>query len=807
MRTLTADLRFAFRMMRKAPFVTAVALLSLALGIGANATVYAWLRGAVLRPLGGVADQGRIVVLSTVTQNRQLIEVSYPDYRDFLEGQHQAELAASRTEPVSWRGEGPPQRIWAEAASGNFFQVAGVQPALGRLLQPSDDKQGQPVVAVLGNAFWRDRLAGDPGIVGKSLRLNGLDALVIGVAAEGFQAAPEGGISMDVFVPLKPFQLAMGRGVENRDTRNLKIMGRLAPGAGVPQAQSAMEALAKDLALKYPDEDRGLGVKVAPLSEAPWGSQGVLAPALRLLLVAVALILLLACANVASLLLTRAVGRQQEFSIRAALGAGRGRLARQMLTESVLLGLLGGALGLVASIWATGLLQHLMPPTDKPISLHAGLDGSVLAFSLFVSLAAGLLLGCLPILTSRLTPSAEALKEGGARATSSPRARRWLGALVVGEMALATMLLAGAGLTIRSLNHASDVKLGFDPSHVLLAGIELNAAAYPHAKVAAFTHQVLDRLKATPGVEDAAFGTFAPLGLEGGSWEDLSFEGYTPGPDESLKLYGNALSPGYFSTLRIPILEGRDFNDQDRRDTQLVIILSEAAAHRYFPNGALGHRVKQGEDWRTVVGVAADIKVHHLAETPQSFAYYPLTQWYTTGLTLHVRTAGNPSAILPAVRQTVADADPDLPIVALPMTDYLQASTLLLRMAASLLAMLGALALLLACLGIFAVMSFSVAQRRQEMGVRMALGAAPRQLLALVLSEGMLLAGLGAFLGILAMALVAPAMSPLLLQVNPRDPATLLGVPLVLLTVAFAACALPAFRASRTDPAAALHSA
>jgi len=481
-KTLTADLSFAFRMMRKAPFVTAVALLSLALGIGANATVYAWLRGAVLRPLGGVADQGRIVVVSTVAQNKQLIEVSYPDYRDFTEGQHQAELAASRTEPVSWRGNGAPQRIWAEAATGNFFQVAGVNPALGRLLQPADDQEGRPVVAVLGHAFWRNRLAGDPAIVGKSLRVNGLDMQVVGVAAEGFQAAPEGGVSMDLFVPLKPFQQAMGRGLDDRDTRNLKLMGRLAPGAGVAQAQAAVASVAAELARKYPDNDRGMGARVTPLSEAPWGSQGVLAPALRVLLVAVALILLLACANVASLLLTRAVGRQQEFSIRAALGAGRARLARQMLTESVLLGLLGGALGLFASIWTTGLLQHLLPPTDKPVSLHAGLDASVLAFSLLVSLGAGLLLGCLPILTSRLTPSADALKEGGARATSSPRARRWLGALVVGEMALATVLLAAAGLMIRSLDHASEVKLGFDPAHVLLAGVELNSTAYPSAK-------------------------------------------------------------------------------------------------------------------------------------------------------------------------------------------------------------------------------------------------------------------------------------------------------------------------------------
>jgi predicted permease len=342
---------------------------------------------------------------------------------------------------------------------------------------------------------------------------------------------------------------------------------------------------------------------------------------------------------------------------------------------------------------------------------------------------------------------------------------------------------------------------------VLLAGIELNAAAYPPAKAAAFTRQVLDRLRATPGVESAAFGTFAPLGLEGGSWEDLSFEGYTPAPDESLKLYGNTLSPGYFSTLRIPILEGRDFNDQDRRDSQPAIILSEAAARRYFPNGALGHRVKQGDDWRTVVGVAADIKVHHLAEPPQAFAYYPLTQRHTTGLTLHVRASGNPAALLPAVRQAVADADPDQPLVALPMADYLKASTLLLRMAASLLALLGGLALLLACLGIFAVMSFSVAQRGQEMGVRMALGAAPKQLLSLVLSEGMLLAGAGALIGLLLIALVAPGMGPLLVQVSPRDPLTLAGVPLLLLAVAFMACALPALRASRTNPAAALHSA
>lgn len=801
------DLRFALRMLKKAPVATAAALLSLALGIGANATVYAWLRTAVLRPLTGVADQSRLVVLSTTTEEKRPIEVSYPDYRDFTEGQHQADYSACRVLTVSLKTGAVPTRGWIEAVSGNFFRVAGAQPFLGRLLEPRDDQEGQPVVAVLGHGFWVRQLGSDPGVVGRSLRINGLDAQIVGVAAEDFHCAPEGGMVMDAFLPLQPFTRSMGWRLDNRYNRNLKLMGRLAPGAGVEQARAAAEAVARDLQSKYPDSNQGMGVRVVELSRAPWGSQGVLRPVLSVFLAAVLLILLLACANVASLLLTRAVGRQQELSIRAALGAGRNRLVRQLLTESVLLGLLGGALGLLACLWTTGLLVNIIPPTDKPVQLHLGMDASVLLFTLLISLAAGLLLGWLPVLASRLEPSPDCLKEGGARATSGPRARRWLGLLVAGEMALATVLLAGAGLMVRSLDHARQVKLGFEPSHVLLAGLEPDPTTYSDARTVAFAKASLERIRALPGVESAAYGTYAPLGLETGSWEDLAFEGYVPGPGESMKIYDNVLTPGFFSTLRTPLVEGRDFSDQDDEKGQPVIILSQAAARRYFPGGALGRRVRQGGEWRTVVGVAADTKIHTLTEAPQPYAYFPLAQWRTTGLTLYVRTSGSPAALEPALREALASVDPELPPVVLPLESYLQASTMLMRMAASLLALLGILALGLACLGIFAVMSFSVAQRGQELGVRVALGARPGQLLSLVLSEGMLLAGGGALAGLLLTALLAPALGPLLVEVSPLDPATLVAVPLALLSVAFAACALPALRASRVDPAVALRSA
>ncbi|HEU4950751.1 MAG TPA: ADOP family duplicated permease [Holophagaceae bacterium] len=807
MQAFLADLAFAIRMMRKTPFLTLVAILSLALGLGANTTVYAWLRGAVLRPLSAVPSQERLVVVSTLAPDGKPLEVSHPDFRDLTDGVRSARLAASRTFPVGWQGEGPARRIWANAATGSYFQVAGIRPALGRLLQPADDQPGQPVVAVLGYGFWRRSLAGDPTIVGRSLRLDGADVTVVGIAQEGFLSAPEGGVAMDVFVPLSPWVRSQGRALLDRGTRNLKVLGRLAPGAGLAQVQAEASAVSTVLAERYPEDHRGLGFQVTPLSRAPWGSQGVLAPTLRILLAAVGLVLLLACANVASLLLTRTVGRQQEFAVRAALGAGRARLARQLMTEGLLLGLAGGGAGLLAALWARGLLQRMIPPTDKPVQLMAGGDGSVLAFTLLLSLGAGLLLGLLPLLASRLTPSPEGLKEGGSRATASPRARRWLSLLVALEMALATLLLAGAGLLIRSLEQATRVPLGFQPAHVLLAGIELNPGSYPRARKDGFAQAVLTRLRETPGIEQAAFGTYAPLGLDGGSWETLTFEGHVPARGEDLHIYGNAITPGYFSTLGIPLLEGRDFGPQDREHGEPVIILSEAAARRYFPGGALGKRVKQGEDWRTVIGVAADIKVHSLSGPPEPFAYYPLTQWYTTGLTLQVRTSGDPWSALGAVQNAVAEADPEMPLVALPMSEFLKASTFLLRMAASLLALLGAMALGLACLGIFGVMSFGVAQRTQELGVRMALGAAPAQVLRLVLTEGLMLAGAGALAGLLAMALIAPGLGPLLVRTDPRDPLILAGVPLLLLAVAAAACALPALRASRTDPAAALRSA
>ncbi len=804
MTALISDLKFALRMLAKAPLVTAVALLSLGLGIGANATVYAWLRGAVLRPVPGVSAPDRLVALATTTQEKQPVDVSYPDYRDFAEGQQLAEYAASRVVTVSLRTDGLPTRSWAEGVTGNFFRVGGVKPALGRLLEPGDEIEGQPLIAVLGHGFWTRRMGADASVIGHSLRINGLDCLIVGVTSKDFQGAPEGGLAMDVFVPLRPFWKAMSWSTEQRTTRNLKIFGRLSTGAGLAQAKSAAQAIAQDLGTKYPDTNRGMGADVMDLSHAPWGAQGALRPVLSILLGAVALILLLACANVASLLLTRAVSRQQELAIRSALGANPGRLMRQLLTESLVLGLAGGALGLLVSVWTTGLLVQLMPPTDKPLALHAGLDFSVLIFTLGVSIATGLLLGLLPMLFSRSDRTADCLKEGGARATAGPAARRWLGTMVVGEMALATMLLIGAGLMIKSLGQASQVKLGFDPKNILLAGMELDPNTYAGEREQIFAKTVLEKVRAIPGVESAAFSNFVPLGLDGGSWEDLAFQGYTPAPAESMKLWNNVITPGYFETLHMNLLEGRGFAETDTSKSEPVIVLNEAAAKRYFPHGALGKRVKNGGDWRTVVGIVATSKVHRLSENPEPFVYFPVSQWCRTGLALHVRSTENSAGLVSSIRGAVASVDPDLPLVIMPMESYLEAATMLLRLAASLLGFLGILALGLASLGIFAVMSFSVAQRQQEMGVRLALGAQPMQVLSLVLKHGMSLAIWGALIGLLLMAGMSRALAPLLLQVSPTDPALLTLVPLLLLSVAFAACAVPALRAARMDPLSAL---
>ncbi len=805
MNNLLQDLKYAVRMLAKTPGFTAIAVVTLALGIGANTTIFSWVNGFLLNGYPGVPDAQRMVILSSAYRGANW-SLSYPDYQDFRDRADKLDIAVMDMAPMSLKvGEGA-ERVWGKLVNGNYFQALGVRPALGRAFLPEEDKTlGTHPVVVIGHGLWQRRFAGDPGIVGREIWLNNTAFTVVGVAPEDFHGTFIG-LTFDVYAPVMMHETFNGRSTRltQRGNHWLDAVAKLKPGVSLREAQAQLDVISQQLGEAYPNTNKDVVGTLYPVWKAPYGATQVMGPVLLVLSGVVGLVLLIACANLANLLLARATVRRREIAIRLSLGASRARLVRQLLTESVLLALAGGALGILLGVWSWDLLLSFMPAVDLPIAVDQGMNRQVLGFTLGLSVLTGLLFGLAPALEASGRDVAHALKDE--TGTGSARKGRLRSALVVAQVALSLLLLISSGLLLRSLEHAQSVRLGFNPDGVLLANIDLFPNGYTPETGRAFQQRLHERLRALPGAEVASLARRVPLGFGGASGTSIVVEGYTAAKDESVFANYNQVTPDYFRTMGTELRRGRDFTDGDTLAAPLVAVINEAMAARYWAGReALGGRFRLDKEWVTVAGVVETSKYRQLNEPPRPFFFLPLAQAYRPDVTLQVRTAGDPGALSSALRAEVSALDPILPVFNVTtLNDHIRAASFQQRLGGSLLAGFGALALALAAIGIYGVMSFGVAQRTREIGVRMALGARRGDILRLVLGYGMRLAGIGLAIGMVVAFAASNLLGGLLLGVSARDPITFAGVAGVLGAVALAATYVPARRATRVDPMVAL---
>jgi len=674
---------------------------------------------------------------------------------------------------------------------------------LGRGFRAGEDQPGTgDLVAVISHGLWQRRFAGNPSAVGRVVQINRRPVTIVGVAPPDFKGTM-GALRFDLWAPL-PVEMEaaeLRERFERRGSHWVHAVARLAPGVSVAEAQAAADIVASRLEQEFPESNRDKMLAVLPVWKCPWGGQGVLLPVLRVLALVAGLLLLLVIANVAHLLLARAHQRRPEMAVRLALGASTGRVIRQLLTESVGLAVLGGGCGTLAALWGMHLLVEFIPTTHLPVALEPHLNWPVLGATTAVTLLAGLLFGLAPALQAARTNLNEAIKAGGRAAASSPR--HWLrAAFVVGEVALALVLLLGMGLCVRSLEQAKHTDLGLDPRQVFVAGFRLSRHTGDDAYVRGHYHRLRAEAARLPGVEVSALADWLPLGFEGGSGSRLEIPGYQPAPGESMSVDHSTVSPDYFAALRIPVLAGREFAEQDDADAPPVVIVNEAFVRRYLPGrNALGLEIGVWDRQARIVGVVRTGKYRALNEPARPYFYLCQTQIPDRDLTLILRTRGDVTALAGVVDRLAAAIDPAVrPFAAMAYQDYIGAAFTVPRIAATLLSALGLLALLLATLGTYAVLANSVNDRARELGVRLALGAQRTDIIHLVLRHGLSLALLGLGIGAVAGVAASRALARLLIGIGPGDLLTWFTVPLLLLGCAGLACLLPALRASRLDP-------
>jgi predicted permease len=806
--TLLRDLRYGLRRLTRNPGFTLIAVLSLALGIGANTAIFSLINTAVLRPLP-VERPEQIVSLSNVAGNRMSPVFSYPNYKDFRDRNDLfAGLLAYRFAPLSLSHDGVNERLWGYVVTGNYFEVLGVKAALGRVISPDDDRlPGAHPVTVLSYQCWQQRFGADPGIVGKSLIANGLSYTIIGVAAQGFYgteiiAAPE------LWFPMAmQAQIEVGNNwLDKRGVENIFVQGRLKPVTSVAQAQTALNAMALQLEREYPDTNEGKRVRLSPPGLMGGVMRGAVLGFTGLLMVVVAFVLLLACTNLANLLLAQAAERRKEIAVRLALGASRLRIVWQLMAECMLLAIGSGALGLLLAYWLVNMAVLLKPPVDVPLSIELHIDYRVLIFTCLTSLVTGVLFGLLPALQATKVDLLSALKDE----TSSLISRRsWLkSSLIVLQVALSLVLLVGGGLMLRALQRAQTINLGFDPQNAVEVSFDLRLQSYDNARGLDFQKRLMERVRALPGVQAAGIVDLAPVDLHF-TRDSVFIEGQPPERIANApRAMASRISPGYLQAMSTRLIEGRDFTEQDDANAPQVAIVNETFARRFWPGqDPLGKRFSQGgpgSEMTQVVGVVEDGKYAGLNETPQPYVCRPMSQAYAGSTTVIVRTAGDPQKMLAAVRNEVQQMDPHMPISGKLLVERLALPLLPARIVASVLGVFGLLALVLAAFGIYGVMSYAVSRRTHEIGIRVALGAQAADVLRLIIRQGMVLALIGVAIGLSVALLVSRLMKSLLFGVSATDPLTYAFVAALLIGVALLACYLPARRATKIDPMAAL---
>jgi predicted permease len=805
------DVRYSLRQLGKSPGFTAVALLSLALGIGANTTIFSWINSTLLNPIPGVEKTGELVAISLGKSPLNPFPLTYPDF-EHLRAQARSfsgMAGYSFTTAMNLTGSGKPERVWGSVASSNYFDVLGVKPVLGRAFLPAEDltPEGAPV-AVISHRFWETHFGSSNDILGQTINLNQHKFTVVGVAPPSFQGTLTG-LRCDLWVPAMMVRQLLPNGdlVHDHHFFWLLALGRLKPGVPLEQAQQELTLLMQPMTKQYPEEHKGHEtVMLNPLWRG-LGANAFFAMLFPMLMAISSVVLLLTCANVANLLLVRSVARRREIAIRLSMGASRWRLLRQLLIESFILSLAGGFIAMLVTLWTAGSLMLFVPPLDVPVSLAVRTDRNVLLATLVISIVTGAIFGLLPALRATGIQPAAVLKEETKASAGGRGKARLTSALVVAQISMSLLLLICAGLFIRSFVSAQQLNPGFNPEHVLLASYDLFSAGYNPATGIQFNRELQARIAALPGVESVTVGSRVPLGLGGGS-TSVKPEGYTWQAHESMEVPEVMVGPRYLHTLQIPLAAGRDLTAQDTETSQPVAMVNQAFADRYWPHqNALGKRIVTDISDKTfvVVGVTRNTAMANLNADPGPVLYLPLYQVYRAAMTVHVRVMGDPLMSAAAVEKTIHDMNSELPLHDVTtLRNTMQIATVGTRIAGTFVGAFGLLALVLAAVGVYGVISYSTRQRTQELAIRLALGAESGEVFRLVLVQGFRLALIGISIGLAVSILLTRFLKDLLFGVTSTDVLTFSTVSVLLCCVALLACFVPAWRATKVDPMTAL---
>jgi predicted permease len=804
------DLHYALRQVRRAPVLPLIIVVTLALGIAATTTVFSWTRSVLLDPLPGAGDARRVMALETTTASGSWTPVSWLDYVDLRKYLVSFDgMAAAYPTSLSVGDDRHTERQWGELVSANFFDVLRVRPALGAFFPAAaGDVEGSRPTVVIGYDLWQTRWHGDSSALGSVVEINRFPFTVIGVAPPAFHGSMPGQ-RFELWVPAAMLGQIVPTGgwwLHDRGTRTFRVLARLAPGVSLGAARADVDALTARMRAANA-ENKGMSGLVLPIWQSHWGMQDALRAPLLVLLAACGLVLLIVCVNAAGLLLARALGRRRELGLRLALGAPRGRLLRQLLTEASLLAVTGTGLGLLCTVWLARSLRLLVPAFVAGSLRDPHVDGGVLLFTAALAAIVTLLAGVAPAIHGSRHTLTDALNDSRS-AGAGVRVARLRGLLVAAEMALAIVALAGAGLFYDSFRHTRQISPGFDASHVAIGSVSLTLAGYDSARGEQFLGDVAERITRLPGVSAASYTDYVPLSIGSGSWEDLRVEGYAPAPGENMKLTRAVVGPGYFDVLRIRMLEGRDFRQDDDSSHAAVMIVNEAFVHHFLPGrAALGVRVHGWGRWFTIVGVVRDTKTYRLTDPAAPYFYVPVRQVYRPeyGYTFVARTTGSVDQLVSALARSVREIHPGVTVFnAMPLADYIDGPLESERTGMQLLSLLAGVASLLAAIGLYGVISFAVAQRTKEIGVRIALGAQRTDVLRVVGGQAVLLSGFGLVAGLAGAVLVARLVSSMLFGVGAGGLAVFGAAAAAMATIALVATVVPARRAMRVDPTVAL---
>lgn len=805
------DVRFAWRQLLKAPAFSLIAILTLALGIGVNSALFNVVNSILFRS-PGYADPATLVDVYETSPGFRYSTTSYPDYVDVRDRNRVfSGVALYQLQALGFSRGDQSRSVWAEVVSGNYFSVLGVVPTVGRTFDPvRHDVPGSAPVAVLNHAFWTREFGADPRVIGTTIRLNGVAVEIIGVASPEFKGMIRG-LRAEVWLPAAATAQIFPQSTffTNRGNHNSFMRARLRPGVTAAQAAADMAAIAARLGETYPETNRGRELLVVPTADVTLNPQvdGVVAGASVGLLAVPAMVLLIACANLATLFLTRATGRSREIAVRMALGASRREVIRGLLAESLLLSAVGGLLGLLVCLWLSDLLVRFQPPIQIPLSLDVAMDWRVVVFTAVVSILTGVVFGLAPAIRASRTDLVADLREGARGSASRSRLRS---GLVAVQLAVSVVLLVGSALLLRSLGGAARVDMGFDPQAAATLMFDPAQQGYSDGRSVALLERLIERARSLPGVVEVSSTSRPPLNLNV-STNEILVEGRPVADGRYPEIQRASVAPAYFKAIGARLIEGRDFTARDRADQPLVVVVNESAARLLWPGESpIGRRIAGRTSaatpaWREVVGVVKDVKVTTIGEKPTPQIFYPVLQFQETQFTVVARTTGDPARLALSLRQLLRELDPAMPVMASgPLQDQVTTALFPLRFAAMLLTVLGMAGLVIASIGLYGILAQAVAARTRELGIRIALGANPAAVRRMVLVDGLRLVGVGLVAGLGIAAVASRLLGTWLYGVGTHDPAAFIGVPVVLLAVAALACLIPARRATRVDPVEAL---